>query len=444
EEGINDIAEKYLALARQQLNAGNVEQALAMTAFGLEVKPDHRSLHYYEEYLHEEKKHQQVQQAARVKEQKVLKKQQKQAAQQKRATIKRLLALVETQISEYKLTSPEGDNAVDSYAKIQKLYPSNPIVQEGYNRIATIYLNLAKKYLKDEAFDKSMSMVTKGLTISKHPDLLSFKPKIEIKRLEQRRKLDKIKHLLAKAESQFQQNKLVSPKGNNVYETLKEVQVISPRHPMVKQGFNKIADRFLTQVKRKQAKGKQTVKESERLLGMVNMGISLLPRHKGLASYKQELEQVINTYKGKQKAQQRVEKQIVDLLKKAKSQVASGKLLAPFKNNAYHTYEKLIQVAPTDVRVAALKESLVKQTLKVVEKEKSQGKLVQALTHLDEVLAISPNDSASRQVKKSLQKQIAEVARIQVAEQRAAQAKVKKKTVSAEPKAPKVRVFGTF
>jgi len=432
-QGFTSIAEKYLEIARAQFHAGNLEQAIYMTSLGLEVQSEHRSLLYFKAYLAEEKRYKQTAQAATDAKKTA---EVAQAHDTQRTRVQALLKQAETQIRGLKLTSPKGDNALESYQALENIDPENPAVADGKTRIAKIYLRLATHALKKNDLKKSQAMLNQGLKVVKaHPALLAFQTTIQQRKVAQQRQARRIQSLFAKAQSQFKQQQWVAPKGNNVHETLKQIQVIAPNHPKVKRGMAKMADQFLAQ-----AKSQQDPKQFARVLSMVNMGISMLPQHKGLKHFKQDLETRMLADRNRQQEQQNLEKRLQQLLDKAQRQMLAGQFFEPKKHNAYRTYSLLTQSTPDHPKVIALRAQLSKQALQVAKQLQTQGQLTLALARVHDILAVSPEHAQSRALRQALKRQIKEVAKIE--EHRAAVASSEQEEKHTPKK--KVRVFGTF
>ena len=87
-----------------------------------------------------------------------------------------LLKKAEIAISEYRLTSPVGNNAFDYYQQVLQTDPENSQANNGFSDIADRYLQLARSALKKDQLEKAKQYVERGLNVKKdHPGLLSFR-----------------------------------------------------------------------------------------------------------------------------------------------------------------------------------------------------------------------------------------------------------------------------
>jgi len=78
-------------------------------------------------------------------------------------------------LASYRLTSPKGNNALELYQRVLSIDPDNLEAQDGVNRIADQYLELAIKALDEDKITKARNYVKRGLEVVKdHEDLLEL------------------------------------------------------------------------------------------------------------------------------------------------------------------------------------------------------------------------------------------------------------------------------
>ena len=76
----------------------------------------------------------------------------------------------------YRLTSPKGNNALELYQRVLSINPDNQDAQNGVNRIADQYMELAVKAMNEGRVSKARTYVKRGLEVVKdHEDLLALK-----------------------------------------------------------------------------------------------------------------------------------------------------------------------------------------------------------------------------------------------------------------------------
>lgn len=91
-----------------------------------------------------------------------------------------LLVSAERAMEEFRLTKPEGDNALEYYNEVLALDPANPIAADGYRRIAGRYGVLARSEVKRGNYVKAGDFVELGLTLDpQNPDLLVLRQQVD-------------------------------------------------------------------------------------------------------------------------------------------------------------------------------------------------------------------------------------------------------------------------
>lgn len=82
-----------------------------------------------------------------------------------RDEIDHLLARAERQIEDWKLTTPAGDNAHETFEWIARLDGGRPIAERGLQRIAALYRELAENRLRSGNPARSLAFVERGLAV---------------------------------------------------------------------------------------------------------------------------------------------------------------------------------------------------------------------------------------------------------------------------------------
>ena len=79
-------------------------------------------------------------------------------------------------LAAYRLTSPKGNNALELYRRVLSVNPNSQDAQNGVNRIADQYMELAVNALDEGKISKARTYVKRGLEVVKdHEDLLALK-----------------------------------------------------------------------------------------------------------------------------------------------------------------------------------------------------------------------------------------------------------------------------
>lgn len=94
--------------------------------------------------------------------------------------IQTLLSKAQHAMAKKRFTSPKDDNAFSYYSEILNLDPTNTDAQNGLNKIAERYLNLATKRYESQELSKAMDFIDKGLNVvPEHTELMALKHKIQ-------------------------------------------------------------------------------------------------------------------------------------------------------------------------------------------------------------------------------------------------------------------------
>lgn len=97
------------------------------------------------------------------------------------AKIARLQAQAEQQLKDWKLTSPDADNAYDTYRQLARLPGGKSIAEQGFQRIAALYLQLARDKRQAGQLDLSQDYIERGLGIRPHDaNLLALRKAIRL------------------------------------------------------------------------------------------------------------------------------------------------------------------------------------------------------------------------------------------------------------------------
>ncbi len=216
-----------------------------------------------------------------------------------------------------KILTPQNDNVYETYKEILKLEPNNLAANNGINQIAEYYYKLAQT----DDLNKSLKFIQQGLTIKpNHKNLLILKQQVETLILK-KQQTTKIQQLLIGASKNIQQRRL-----EVAIIDYKKVLVLESNNKLAQDGLKKIANKYL-----QQGKGN---------LSLVNKSLISFPTHVGLLKLQQEL---LNK-KILQQQKIKLKQKIKILLKKAQSQLENLQLTLPVANNAFETYQKVLEL----------------------------------------------------------------------------------------------------
>ncbi|MBF0383263.1 MAG: protein kinase [Magnetococcales bacterium] len=185
-----------------------------------------------------------------------------------------LLRLADKDISQWRLTSPPGSNALEKLQAILKLQPNNIEAANRVKKIVSRYIRQAYKFRNNPG--QAASFLTKAEAIlpsdprikiargELFPDIeaqnlpssttvlqpTSEQPTVDTEtypttqELSSEQKQEQIRILLAKAKINFKASRLTRPKGRNVVERYQAVLALDPNNQEAKKGLLIVADRL--------------------------------------------------------------------------------------------------------------------------------------------------------------------------------------------------------
>ncbi len=187
---------------------------------------------------------------------------------QRQAMTKKLVARAETQLEKLRLTSPDGDNAYETYQELLPIAPEE--AQIILDKVIDWYINKGNAYLKDGR-----------LTDPEEKNAYAIYQKvIEIEPHNERAKtlltiiLDTLYH---RAEEQQSQNNITEPAGNNLYETYQQLKIINLTDPKTQELGKKIVTPLLEKADKQMIQQKYTTPEDDNALFTYQEVLALFP-----------------------------------------------------------------------------------------------------------------------------------------------------------------------
>ena len=239
-------------------------------------------------------------------------------------TVERLLAKGKKQIARTRLTSPEGDNAYETYQALLKMAPLK--AQQVLDGIVDWYFKQGSKYIRKGRLAqpgrgnayKMYQQLTKiapehqstQTLLSQIKDALNQRGERQLRRNRltsskgknayatyqemltvgadsqstQRFLETLVKRLLAQAEQQMEKRNYTTPKNDNAAETYQKILKISQDNADAQNGINKIANRY-----RKLALDNKKLGRYATSLRMIERGLQVAPDDPRLNQLKQEV-----------------------------------------------------------------------------------------------------------------------------------------------------------
>lgn len=249
-----------------------------------------------------------------------------------------LLDKAQTQWASGKLTAPPGDNVYETYQIILKVEPDNTLAKTGLLKLAEHFYNLARLAQERGQTTNSLEQVKLGLQVMPtHVKLLTLEQELMTSvtaqqqvqaRVQQvQQQLDQAAHYLATAQLEA------------AYRVYQEVLATAPDNQQARAGLQQLAEKY-EQLARTQ---KDDIVTS---LAILEKGLTAFPKQPGLLSLKQELTKKKLTKQHELEENWAQQRQIEELLKIAQQQLLALRLTEPAGDNAYETYQQILNLAP--------------------------------------------------------------------------------------------------
>ena len=299
--------------------------------------------------------------------------------QNKISTIETQLAIAEQQIKDFKFSTPEKDNAYETYKAILKISPHEKQALKGLQNIANLYLQQAKKQHLQGKEDKSQLLISKGLKVSpKHKELITLKKLTAAKEKKQEKKQNKIQALFEKAKQQNNALQFTQPFQNSAYKTYQEIIILDNNNSQAKYGILRILSRLQSQAQKALAKKDYptALERSEEILTLPSKEVSG-PFHKKAIFTAIETKKTI----------------IKNLLTLAYNQLKMQQLTNRSGNKAFRSYDKVLQISPDNEEAKKGLNNLRIQYQKLTRTALSAKKIDLALKLTKEGLKVFPNNS---------------------------------------------------
>lgn len=159
--------EEELALLKKQLEDDQRQLDEEQKQLDKQRKEDATKAQREQELREEQQRLEKERQRLAEEERKAADERQRQAeaARKRRAQISQLLDAAETDLSQDRLTTPAGDNALDTFKKVLELEPQNAKAEQGIDRVIARYIALTDQALGHREFDQAQAYLDKAASI---------------------------------------------------------------------------------------------------------------------------------------------------------------------------------------------------------------------------------------------------------------------------------------
>jgi tetratricopeptide (TPR) repeat protein len=168
--------------------------------------------------------------------------------------VKRLLAKAETQIDKLRLTSPQGDNAYESYQALAKIAPQQ--AQQVLDSIVNWYFQRGEKYIAQG----KLTQPKRRSAYAMYKKISEIAPEHQDTQTLFNRIFDTLKQ---RAQWQIENNGLIAPKDNNAYSTYQKMMTIAPDTKDTQGLLKTIIDGLLARAKEQMAKKNYTTPDND-------------------------------------------------------------------------------------------------------------------------------------------------------------------------------------
>ncbi len=237
---------------------------------------------------------------------------------------------------------------------------------------------------------ESLEWVEKALQIAPDsPELQQLRDEIE-RALTPDPHQQQITHWLDLAQKALHAGHITQPPENNAHYYYQQILALDPHHAQAQAGIQHIVNHY-----QQQAQMFFDQKEWVKSLTYAEQGLRIAPTHEGLQNLRQQAYQVLQKEAEERlkRIQEQQRQRIDGLLRRARQQIAAGNRLTPPGNNAYESYQAILQFAPDQPEAIAGLELLATYYRELAIAAQQQGDFEQSLAHLEKALSILPQQT---------------------------------------------------
>ena len=385
QEAADRLAEEYWTDAIDRIDQGNLEGALSFVDDGLLLAPENESLLEVKAQI-----------STAI------------AERQRQEDISRLLATAEQALAADRLAPPDPDNAYEAFREVLQLDDLNETARSGLSDIQRDLVSRAREDWNAGESLSAKSILTQveslfpGSTLAANlQSEITEAERIAGEQIE-------IDQLLARAESQLENQQLVAPAGNNALESFDRVLAIRPDSPEAIAGKNRIASAYLSQA--------NAALESEDLpasLRAASDGLKAVPQHPELLAVQ---EQATGMLDEKSRAVQ-TRLQLAERLANAGrffpgfavEQGTPGFIAVGAEGNALEVYRSIEELDPDNQSARNGIASIPDKVFAAARALQREGELQQSKALLQAALTPFPGESRYSGLIRNLDQEIAQV-----------------------------------
>lgn len=289
--------------------------------------------------------------------------------------IETLLAKAKQQIIQSRLLTPENDNAYQTFQKILSSKPDEKRALAGLHIIADRYLELSEKYFAQGNLTQSKRLITRGLSVEpKHTRLVLLNKKIDAKR-DQKQQL--IASLLEQGQQQMAASKLIPPSPNNAYQFFLDVLALDNTNKQAKKNISTIQTILLSKLSK--TTGSQQYAKVHQLARDI-LSTTLAQHY------------LSDAFTAASQTDKFFNNRISKLLARATEQIKSRQLILPTGNNAVESLHNILMIDENHNLAMRKLNYIIEAEKNRVEKDLSDGKIKQALSEINTLVSVFPDE----------------------------------------------------
>jgi len=308
--------------------------------------------------------------------------------QQRRLT--ELLERAAQQQAAERLLEPANGNAYATYQEVLALDPANPEAQAGLERIAEQYAARVRQTAAEDGLPEALALLESGLTAFPQNAALRTLQTEFTAQQKAAQQTQRINDLLAKAQARLQTQRYTRPDGDSARDLFRQVQALDPDNPTAQTGLRQIARHF-----EQQARAFYRAGEFGPSLEQIEQGLTARPDDTPLLELqatvreKQRTQEIQASLLDKLSPDQK--QNIGELLRQAERQLWSNRLTQPAGNNAYESYQAVLELEPNNLRALAGLRRIGDGYANLAQRQLDRGDISRGLEFIREGLAIVPD-----------------------------------------------------
>ena len=306
-----------------------------------------------------------------------------------------LLAKARSQMSASRYTQPESNNAYETFEQIIAIDADNDEAREGLKQIAQHFENNARIKVVNKEFEHSLTLVEEGLKAApRHAGLLALREEATL-RIRAEREQGNIDKWLARAKEQLKTGRLTEPEDDNAFAYYQKILDMAPGDERALAGIRRIAERYA-----QLARAQQQIGDLKETLALIEQGLRVAAEHQGLITLRDEVFLEVE--------ERLKEDTIFALLAKGERQLIASRLTLPKGDNAYESYQKVLEMAPDDERALTGIRRIAERYGALGRSRRVRGELKESLTLIKKGLMIVPTDPDLLILKEQVQRELSE------------------------------------